>query len=44
MDRERRYFICSGSNISDGEPNVRRRLRQESEELKAKLDSITLLS
>ena len=29
MDRERRYFVCSGSNVSDGEPNIRRRLRQK---------------
>ena len=43
IDRERRYFICSGSNMSDGEPNVKRRLRQESEEPNAELDSITLI-
>ena len=44
MDRERRYFICSGSNVSDGEPNIRHRLRQESEELNAEPDSITLIN
>ena len=45
IDRERRYFICSESNMSDGKPNVRRRLRlrQESEEPNAELDSITLI-
>ena len=32
MDRERRYFICSGSNMSEGLPNIRQRLRQEDEE------------
>ena len=26
MDRERRYFICSGSNMSEGLPNIRQRL------------------
>ena len=45
IDRERRYFICSESNMSDGKPNVRRRLRlrQESEDLDAERDSITLI-
>ena len=28
MDRERRYLICSGSSMSDGEPNIRRRFKQ----------------
>ena len=45
IDYERRYFICSESNMSDGNPNVRRRLRfrQESEDLDAEPDNITLI-
>ena len=43
MDRERRYFICSGSNMSDGEPNIRHRLRQENEEENAEPDNMTLI-
>ena len=41
--REKRYFICSGSNISDGELNIRRRLRQESGEIIAELESLTMV-
>ena len=43
MDRERRYFICSGSNMSDGEPNIRQRFRQEDEEDNAEPNNITLI-
>ena len=28
MDCERRYLIFSGSSMSDGEPNIRRRFKQ----------------
>ena len=43
IDRERMHFICLGSSMSDGEPNIRRRLRQKSEELNAEPDNITLI-
>ena len=43
MDRERRYFICSGSNMSDGEPNIRQKFRQEDEEDNAEPNNITLI-
>ena len=43
MDRERRYFICSDFSMLDGEPNIRRRLRQESEQINADPDNITLI-
>ena len=43
MDRERRYFIRSGSSMSDGKPNIRQRLRQESEEDNAEPNNITLI-
>ena len=42
-DRERMYFICLDSSMSDGEPNIRRRLRQESEEVNAEPYNITLI-
>ena len=42
MDRERRYFVCSGSSMSDEEPIIRRRLRQESEEINAEPESLNL--
>ena len=43
MDRERRNFICSGSNIPDGLPNIRSRLRQENEDPNAEPVSLTLM-
>ena len=43
MYRERRDFIYSSSSTSDGEPNIRRSLRQESEEVNAEPDNITLI-
>ena len=43
MDRERRYFICSGSNMSEGEPNIRQRLRQEDEEPNAEPEHVKLV-
>ena len=43
MDCERSFFICSDYNRMDGEPNIKRSLRQENEELNAESDSITLI-
>ena len=43
MDRERRYFICSGSKMSEGEPNIRQRLQQEDEESNAEPERLTLV-
>ena len=43
MDRQRRDFIYSSSSTSDGEPKIRRSLRQESEEVNADPDNITLI-
>ena len=43
MDRERRYFIYSGSNISEGLPNIRQRLRQEDEEPNTEPELLTLV-
>ena len=43
MDRERRYVICSGSNMSEGLPNIRQRLRQEDEEPNAEPERLTLV-
>ena len=44
MDRERKYFICFGSNLSEGLPNIRSRLPQEIEEPDAKPKSLTLVT
>ena len=43
MDRERRYFICSSSYMSEGLPNMRQRLRQEDEEPNAESELLTLI-
>ena len=43
MDRERRYFICSGSNMSESLPNIRQRLRQEDKEPNADPERLTLV-
>ena len=43
MDRERMNFVCSGSNMLNREPNIRRILRQESEDINAEPESITLV-
>ena len=43
MDRERRYFNCSGSNMSEGEPTIRQRLRQENEESNIEPERLTLV-
>ena len=43
IDRERRYFICSGSNMSGGLPNTRQRLRQEVEEPNTEPELLTLV-
>ena len=40
MDCERRFFICSDYNRMDGEPNIKRSLRQENEELNAEPDTL----
>ena len=41
--RERRYCICSGSNISEGLTNISSRFRQESEKPNTEPESLTLL-
>ena len=43
IDREGRYFTCSGSNMLDGEPNIRTRFRQDSDEINAEPESLTLV-
>ena len=43
IDRERRYFICSGSNMSEGLPNIRQRLRQEDVDPNAEPELLTLV-
>ena len=43
MNRERRYFICSGANMSEDLPNIRQRLRQEDEEPNAEPERLTLV-
>ena len=42
MDRERRYFVCSVSSMLDEEPNIRRKLRQESEKINTEQESLNL--
>ena len=43
LDRERRYIICSKLYMSDGMPNIRSRLRQESERPHAEPETLTLV-
>ena len=43
MDRERKYFICFGSNLSEGLPNIRSRPWQENEEPNAEAENLTLM-
>ena len=42
MDRDRRYFIASGSSMAEGKPYKRRRLRQVSEEDNAEPEHVDL--
>ena len=42
MDRDRRYFIASGSSMAEGKPYNRRRLRQVNEEANADPEHVDL--
>ena len=42
MDRDRRYFIASGSSITEGTPYKRRKLRQVNEEENAEPEHVDL--
>ena len=43
VNRERRYFICLGSNMSEDESNIWRGFRQESDKINTELQNLTLV-
>ncbi len=43
MDRDRRYFICSGGSLAEGAPYVRHRWRQVDQELNAEPERVELV-